>query len=123
MKDLHREGTPYGIHSRIDYNAPVFQPEARDQMARGDCMAVGPYYLNTKKSVRPTMRTFLLGVIVSIVLTTMGGQAAGKDGAGGSGRPPLMNEERERQFQLQLDQMRHQTELEQARMHGKKKPC
>ena len=114
---------PYGIHGRIDYNAPVFQPEAHDQMARGDCMAVGPYYLNTKESGRPNMRNFLLGVIVGIALTTMGGQAAGKDGAGGSGRPPLMNEERERQFQRQLDQMRHQTDLEQARMLGKRKPC
>ena len=69
------------------------------------------------------MRNFLLGVIVGIILTTVGAQAAGKDGAGGSGRPPLMNEERERQFRLQLEQMRHQTELEQARMQGKKKPC
>jgi hypothetical protein len=50
-------------------------------------------------------------------------QAAGKDGIGGSGRPPLVNDERERQFQLQLDHMRQQTELEQARMQGKKKPC
>lgn len=69
------------------------------------------------------MRNFILGVILGTVLTTMGNQAAGKDGAGGSGRPPLMNEEREHQFQLQLDQMRHQTELEQARMQGKKRPC
>lgn len=69
------------------------------------------------------MRNFLFGVIVGLTLATIGGQAAGKDGTGGSGRPPLMNEERERQFHLQLDQMRHQTELEQARMQGKKKPC
>lgn len=70
------------------------------------------------------MRHFILGIIVGAVLSTMGVQAAGKkDGIGGNGRPPLLNDERERQFQLQLDQIRQQTELEQARMQGKKKPC
>ena len=69
------------------------------------------------------MRNFILGVMVGTVLTTMVVQAAGKDGIGGSGRPPLLSDERERQFQLQLDQMRQQTEMEQARMQGKKKPC
>jgi hypothetical protein len=69
------------------------------------------------------MRNFVLGVMIGSLLTAIGGQAAGKDGIGGSGRPPLLNNERERQFQLQLEQMRQQTELEQARMQGKKKPC
>lgn len=50
-------------------------------------------------------------------------QAAGKDGVGGTTRPLGLNDERERHFQLQLEQMRQQTELEQARMQGKKKPC
>ena len=66
------------------------------------------------------MRSFILGVTVGAVLTTMVVQAAGKDGMGGSGRPPLLHDERERQFQLQLDHIRQQTELEQARMQGKK---
>jgi len=69
------------------------------------------------------MRNFILGVTVGTVLTTMVVQAAGKDGIGGSGRPPLLHDERERQFQLQLDHMRQQTELEHARMQGKKNPC
>ena len=50
-------------------------------------------------------------------------QAAGKDGVGGTTRPLGLNDERERHFPLQLEQMRQQTELEQARMQGKKKPC
>ncbi|MEK9140957.1 MAG: hypothetical protein AAB308_07875 [Nitrospirota bacterium] len=69
------------------------------------------------------MRNFILGAIIGTVLTTMGVQAAGKDGIGGSGRPPLMNDERERQFQLQLEHMRQQTELEKTRMQGRKNPC
>lgn len=69
------------------------------------------------------MRNFILGITVGAVLTTLAVQAAGKDGIGGSGRPSLLQDERERQFQLQLDHMRQQTELEQARMQGKKKPC
>lgn len=69
------------------------------------------------------MRNFILGVTVGTILTTMVVQAAGKDGIGVSGRPPLLNDERERQFQLQLEHMRQQIELEQARMQGKKKPC
>ncbi len=69
------------------------------------------------------MRNFILGILVGTVLTAMGVQAAGKDGVGSSGRPPLLNDERERQFQLQLEHMRQQTELEQARMQGKKRPC
>lgn len=69
------------------------------------------------------MRNFILGVIVGTVLATAGGQAAGKDGTRGIGQPPLLNDERERQFQLQLEHMRQQTELEQVRMQGKKKPC
>ena len=69
------------------------------------------------------MRNFILGITVGAVLTAMVVQAAGKEEIGGSGRPPLLHDERERQFQLQIDHMRQQTELEQARMHGKKKPC
>lgn len=69
------------------------------------------------------MRHFILGIMIGAVLTTMAVHAAGKDGIGGSGRPPLLNDERERQFQLQLEHMRQQTELEQTRMHGQKKPC
>ncbi|MFO0697794.1 MAG: hypothetical protein U0236_01080 [Nitrospira sp.] len=67
------------------------------------------------------MLNFILGVIVGTVLTTIGVQAAGKEGGGGNTRPLLQNDERERQFQFQLDQMRQQTE--QARMQGNKKPC
>ena len=69
------------------------------------------------------MWNFILGVIVGTVLTTMLVQAAGKDGTGWNTRPLGLNDERERQFQLQLEQMRQQTELEQERMQGKKKPC
>ncbi|MGC4095890.1 MAG: hypothetical protein QM706_02125 [Nitrospira sp.] len=69
------------------------------------------------------MRHFILGIMIGTVLTTMAVHAAGKDGISGSGRPPLLNDERERQFQLQLEHMRQQTELEQTRMHGQKKPC
>ncbi len=69
------------------------------------------------------MRNFVLGVMVGTLLTAIGVQAAGKDGMSGSGRPTLSNNEREQQFQLQLEQMRQQTELEQARMQGRKKPC
>ena len=69
------------------------------------------------------MWNFILGVIVGTVLTTMLVQAAGNNGAGGSMRPLLQNNERERQFQLQLEQMRQETEREQARMRGNKKPC
>ncbi|MBK8276265.1 MAG: hypothetical protein IPK92_10550 [Nitrospira sp.] len=57
------------------------------------------------------------------ILTTMLVQAAGKDGVSGTIRPLGLNDERERHFQLQLEQMRQQTELEQARMQGKKRPC
>ena len=46
------------------------------------------------------MRNFVLGVTVGTILTTMVVHASGKDGIGGSGRPPLLNDERERQFQL-----------------------
>ncbi len=69
------------------------------------------------------MRNFILGIIVGTILTTMGVQAAGRDGIGGSGRPPLLTDEREQQFQRQMEHMRQETELEQARMQGKKKPC
>ncbi len=69
------------------------------------------------------MWNFMLGVIVGTILTAMLVQAAGKDGTGENIRPLGLNDERERQFQLQLEQMRQQTELEQARMQGKKKPC
>jgi hypothetical protein len=69
------------------------------------------------------MRNFILGVIVGTVLTTMGVQAAGRDGIGGGGRPPLLNDQREQQFQRQLEHMRLETDLEKARMQGKKKPC
>jgi hypothetical protein len=69
------------------------------------------------------MWNFILGVIVGTVLTTMLVQAAGKDGTGENTRPLLLNNERERQFQLQFEQMRQQTELERERIQGKKKPC
>lgn len=69
------------------------------------------------------MWNFILGVIVGTILTTMLVQAAGKDGVGGTIRPLGLNDERARHFQLQLEQMRQQTELEQARMQGKKRPC
>lgn len=69
------------------------------------------------------MWNFILGVIVGTILTTMLVQAAGKDGVSGTIRPLGLNDERERHFQLQLEQMRQQTELEQARMQGKKRPC
>ena len=71
------------------------------------------------------MWNFILGVIIGTVLTAILVQAAGKDGTGGNTRPLGLNDERERerQFQLQLEQMRQQTELEQARLQGKKKPC
>ncbi len=65
------------------------------------------------------MWNFILGVIVGTILTAMLVQAAGKDGTGENIRPLGLNDERERQFQLQLEQMRQQTELEQARMQGK----
>ncbi|MDH4305190.1 MAG: hypothetical protein OEV53_14115 [Nitrospira sp.] len=65
----------------------------------------------------------MLGVIVRTVLTTMIVHAAGNDKIGGNPRPVFQSDERERQFHLQLEQMREQTELEQARMQEKKKPC
>lgn len=69
------------------------------------------------------MRNFLLGAMIGAILATMVVHAADKDGFGGSERPSFLNDERERQFQLQLEHMRRQTELEQTRMQGKKKPC
>lgn len=69
------------------------------------------------------MRNFIFGVIAGTLLTAISGYAAGKDGLVGTGRPPHLNDERERQFQLQLEQMRKQTELEQVRMRGHRKPC
>lgn len=69
------------------------------------------------------MRNFMYGVIVGTTLTTLSVYAAGNDGTGGSGRPPHLNEDRERQFHYQLEQMRKQTEHEQARMRGQKTPC
>ena len=69
------------------------------------------------------MWNFILGVIVGTILPTMLDHAAGKDGVSGTIRPLGLNDERERHFQLQLEQMRQQTELEQARMQGKKRPC
>lgn len=69
------------------------------------------------------MRNFMYGVIVGTALTTLSVYAAGSDGTGGSGRPPHLNEDRERQFQFQLEQMRKQTEHGQARMRGQKTPC
>jgi hypothetical protein len=70
------------------------------------------------------MRNFIFGVIAGTVLTAISGYAAGKDGLAGGGQPPHPhNDEREQQFQLQLEQMRKQTELEQARMRGHQKPC
>ncbi len=85
-------------------------------------MVVGRFSIE-RSATEATMRNFILGVTVGAVLSTMVVQAAGKDGIGGSGRSPLLNDERERQFQLQLDNIRQQTELEQARIQGKKKPC
>jgi len=69
------------------------------------------------------MRNFILGVMIGVLLTSMGVHAAGKDAFGGTARPPRVNDERERQFQLELEHMHKQTELEQARMQGQKKPC
>lgn len=60
--------------------------------------------------------------MVGTIRTPLEVQADGKDGAGGNTRPLFQNDERERQFHLQLEQMRQQTELEQARMQAKKKP-
>ncbi len=76
-----------------------------------------------KEPDNTAMLNFILGVIVGTVLTTIGVQAAGKDGIERNTRPLLQIDERERQFQSQLDQMREQTEREQARMQGKKNPC
>jgi hypothetical protein len=76
-----------------------------------------------KSSTEAAMRNFILGVMVGTLLTTIGVQAAGKEGMGNGGRPLHLNDERERQFQLQLDHIRKQTELEQARMQGRKNPC
>ncbi len=56
------------------------------------------------------MRNFILGVMVGTLLTTIGVQAAGKEGMGNGGRPPHLNDEHERQFQLQLEHIRKQTE-------------
>jgi hypothetical protein len=69
------------------------------------------------------MRNFILGVMVGTLLTTIGVQAAGKEGMGKGGQPPHMNDEHERQLQLQVEHIRKQTELEQARMQGRKNPC
>ena len=66
------------------------------------------------------MRTFILGVIVGTFLTAIGVHAAGSE------RPDsrrLLNDEREQHFRLQLERMREQTELEKARMQGRKNPC
>jgi hypothetical protein len=94
-----------------------------DQVTLGKyCIAV-PRFRIERNRTEATMRNFILGVTIGTILTAMVVQAAGKDGIGGSGRPPLLNDERERQFQFQLDRMRQQTELEHARMQGKKKPC
>ena len=73
-----------------------------------------------RSATKATMRNFVLGVTVGTILATMVVHASGKDGIGGSGRPPLLNDERERQFPLQLEHMRQQTELEQARMLEKR---
>jgi hypothetical protein len=69
------------------------------------------------------MRNFILGMMVGVLLAAIGVQAADKEGQRGIPRPPRINDERERQFQLELEHMRKQTELEQARMHGQKQPC
>ncbi len=51
-------------------------------------------------------------------------RTGGRQGGNGKGgQPPHMNDEHERQFQLQLEHIRKQTELEQARMQGRKNPC
>ena len=69
------------------------------------------------------MRTFILGVIVGTFLTAMGVHAAGSERLGAKDPRRLLNDEQERQFQPQLEQMRKQTELEQARMQGRENPC
>ncbi len=69
------------------------------------------------------MRTFILGVIVGILLTTIGVHAAGNERFGTKNPRQLLNDEREQAFRLQLEHMREQTELEQARMQGREKPC
>ena len=69
------------------------------------------------------MRNFLFGVVVGILLTALGVQAGNRDGQGTEDPRRQLNMERERQFQLDLEKMRQQTELEQTRMQGRKKPC
>ena len=69
------------------------------------------------------MRNFMFGVIVGLLLSALGVQAGSKDGQGTEDPRRQLNAERERQFQLDLEKMRQQTELEQARMQGRKKPC
>ena len=69
------------------------------------------------------MRNFMFGVIVGILLTAIGVQAGSRDGQGTEDPRRQLNAERERQFQLDLEKMRQQTELEQVRMQGRKKPC
>ncbi len=69
------------------------------------------------------MRNFVLGIIVGMLLTAMGVQAGSRDGQGTEDPRRHLNAERERQFQLDLERMRQQTELEQARMQGRRKPC
>ena len=104
------------------HRLPEAKPMIRWLASLGHIMVVRRFLIE-RSAAEATMRNFLLGVTVGTILTTMVVQAAGKDGIGGSGRPPLLNDEREQQFQLQLENMRQQTKLEHARMLGKKKPC
>jgi hypothetical protein len=69
------------------------------------------------------MRNFIFGMMVGILLTAIGVQAADKERQRGTPQPPRIDDARERQFQLELEHMRKQTELEQARMQGRKQPC
>jgi len=69
------------------------------------------------------MRNFMFGVSIGILLTSIGVQAGSRDGQGTEDPRRQLHIERERQFQLDLEKMRQQTEQEQARMQGRKKPC
>lgn len=69
------------------------------------------------------MRNFIFGVIVGILLAAIGVDAGNRDGQSAEDPRRQLNAERERQFQLDLEKMRQQTEQEQARMQGRKKPC
>lgn len=69
------------------------------------------------------MHNFILGIIFGILLTSIAVHAGNRDGQSAEDPRRQLNAERERQFQFDLEKMRQQTELEQTRMQGRKKPC